>query len=218
VVSEKRWVIMHELRGEPEPSLEEQIERVSPCDLLLVEGHKRHPLPKLEVWRRETGNRCYIRRDEHIVAIASDTALEPDCSSSISTTTRDRKFHPELQRIQMNKGLLNVDEALEQLLAGAHPVSETEMVPTLSATSRVLAAAQRSTMNVPPMDNSAMDGYAVRLADLQRPDTRLKVTQKIPPARSANRSPPEPQRASSPRTDPRGCRRHRDAGTLRRRR
>jgi len=80
----------------------------------------------------------------------------------------------------MNKGLLNVDEALEQLLAGARPVSETEAVPTLSATGRVLAAAQRSTMNVPPMDNSAMDGYAVRLADLQRPDTRLKVTQKIP--------------------------------------
>src|SRR5260221_5742748 len=80
----------------------------------------------------------------------------------------------------MNKGLLNVDEALEQLLAGARPVSETEMVPTLSATGRVLATAQRSTMNVPPMDNSAMDGYAVRTADLQRPDTRLKVTQKIP--------------------------------------
>ena len=80
----------------------------------------------------------------------------------------------------MNKGLLNVDEALERLLAGARPVSETETVPTLSATGRVLAVAQRSTMNVPPMDNSAMDGYAVRIADLQRPDTRLKVTQKIP--------------------------------------
>src|ERR1700704_216757 len=80
----------------------------------------------------------------------------------------------------MNKGLLNVDEALERLLAGARPVSETEMVSTLSATGRVLAAAQRSTMNVPPMDNSAMDGYAVRTVDLQRPDTRLKVTQKIP--------------------------------------
>jgi molybdopterin molybdotransferase len=80
----------------------------------------------------------------------------------------------------MNKGLLNVDEALERLLAGARPVSETETVRTLSATGRVLAVAQRSTMNVPPMDNSAMDGYAVRIADLQRPDTRLKVTQKIP--------------------------------------
>src|SRR5712692_6849855 len=79
----------------------------------------------------------------------------------------------------MNKGLLNVDEALEQLLAGAHPVAETETVPTLSATGRVLAAAQRSTMNVPPMDNSAMDGYAVRLADLKGPEPRLKVAQKI---------------------------------------
>src|SRR5260370_9935794 len=54
------------------------------------------------------------------------------------------------------------------------------MAPTLSATGRVLATAQRSTMNVPPMDNSAMDGYAVRTADLQRPDTRLKVSKKIP--------------------------------------
>jgi molybdopterin-guanine dinucleotide biosynthesis protein B len=76
VVSEKRWAIMHELRGEPEPSLEEQIERVSPCDLLLVEGHKRHPLPKLEVWRRENGKPLLHPEDEHIVAIATDTALE----------------------------------------------------------------------------------------------------------------------------------------------
>ena len=80
----------------------------------------------------------------------------------------------------MNKGLLEVDEALERLLAGAHPIAETETVPTLAATGRVLAAAQRSTMNVPPMDNSAMDGYAVRTADVQRPETRLKVAQKIP--------------------------------------
>src|SRR5436309_4570366 len=79
----------------------------------------------------------------------------------------------------MNKGLLNVDEALERLLAGARPVAETETVPTLAAAGRVLAAAQRSTMNVPPMDNSAMDGYAVRIADVPRPETRLKVTQKI---------------------------------------
>jgi len=79
----------------------------------------------------------------------------------------------------MNKGMLNVDEALERLLAGARPVAETEQVPTLSATGRVLAAAQRSTMNVPPMDNSAMDGYAVRTADLPRPETRLKVAQRI---------------------------------------
>ena len=79
----------------------------------------------------------------------------------------------------MNKGLLSVDEALERLLAGARPVAETESVATLSAAGRVLAQAQRSTMNVPPMDNSAMDGYAVRLADLKGPEPRLKVAQKI---------------------------------------
>jgi molybdopterin molybdotransferase len=79
----------------------------------------------------------------------------------------------------MNKGLLSVDEALERLLTAARPVAETESVPTLAAAGRVLAVAQRSTMNVPPMDNSAMDGYAVRVVDLARPDSRLKVAQKI---------------------------------------
>src|SRR6184192_1474323 len=75
----------------------------------------------------------------------------------------------------MNKGLLSVDEALAQLLAGAKPVGEIEDLPTLEATNRVLARAQRSTMDVPPMDNSAMDGYAVRTAD----GLKLKVAQKI---------------------------------------
>ena len=75
----------------------------------------------------------------------------------------------------MNKGLLSVDEALAQMLAGAHPVREIEEVPTLEATNRVLARAQRSTMDVPPMDNSAMDGYAVRIAD----GLKLRVAQKI---------------------------------------
>src|SRR5258706_13456755 len=78
----------------------------------------------------------------------------------------------------MNKGLLSVDEALAQLMVGAAPVPDIEEVPALEATGRVLARAQRSTMDVPPMDNSAMDGYAVRLADLQG-TSRLKVGQKI---------------------------------------
>ena len=79
----------------------------------------------------------------------------------------------------MNKGLLSVDEALEVLLAGARPVAEVQEVPTLEATGRVLARSQASTMDVPPMDNSAMDGYAVRTADVKAPDTKLKVAQRI---------------------------------------
>ena len=78
------------------------------------------------------------------------------------------------------KGLMSVDEALEVLLAGAHPVTEVEDVPALEATGRVLARAQASTMDVPPMDNSAMDGYALRLADVSAPEARLRVAQRIP--------------------------------------
>jgi molybdopterin molybdotransferase len=75
----------------------------------------------------------------------------------------------------VNQGLLSVDDALARLLAQAKPVADIEEVPTLEATNRVLARAQRSTMDVPPMDNSAMDGFAVRTRD----GDRLRVTQKI---------------------------------------
>jgi molybdopterin molybdotransferase len=80
----------------------------------------------------------------------------------------------------MNPGLLSVDEALAQLLAGARPIADVEQVPTMAAAGRVLAQAQASTMDVPPMDNSAMDGYAVRLSDLNSSDKKLKVAQRIP--------------------------------------
>src|SRR5467141_3118050 len=76
----------------------------------------------------------------------------------------------------MNQGLLSVDDALSQMLARARPVADIEEVPALEATGRVLARAQRSSMDVPPLDNSAMDGYAVRVADAQKP---LRVGQRI---------------------------------------
>ncbi|MDA8107614.1 MAG: molybdopterin molybdotransferase MoeA [Betaproteobacteria bacterium] len=79
----------------------------------------------------------------------------------------------------MNKGLLSVDEALAVLLAGARPVAEIEELATLEASGRVLARAQRSQMDVPPMDNSAMDGYALRAADVKAPEARLRVAQRI---------------------------------------
>ena len=79
----------------------------------------------------------------------------------------------------MNKGMLSVDEALEVLLSGAKAVSEIEQVPALEASGRVLARALASTMDVPPMDNSAMDGYALRASDVSAPETRLRIAQRI---------------------------------------
>jgi molybdopterin-guanine dinucleotide biosynthesis protein B len=76
VTSSRRWVLMHELRGSPEPSFEEQIKHLSPCDLLIVEGFKFAPIPKLEVWRAETGEPLLHPKDPHIVAVASDAKVE----------------------------------------------------------------------------------------------------------------------------------------------
>ena len=78
----------------------------------------------------------------------------------------------------MNKGLLSVDQALAQLLAGAAPVSGIEDVAALEASGRILARAQRSAMDVPPMDNSAMDGFAVRTSEVKA-RAKLRIGQKI---------------------------------------
>ena len=76
VTSSRRWVLMHELRGAAEPRFEEQLKRLSPCDLVIVEGFKHAAIPKLEVWRRATGEPLLHPNDEHIVAVASDTKVE----------------------------------------------------------------------------------------------------------------------------------------------
>jgi molybdopterin molybdotransferase len=76
--------------------------------------------------------------------------------------------------------MLSFDEALAKLLAGCTPVSETKAMPTIAAAGRVLAEAQHSTLAVPPLDNSAMDGYAVRAADIAAVGTTLPVSQRIP--------------------------------------
>jgi molybdopterin-guanine dinucleotide biosynthesis protein B len=76
VTSSRRWVLMHELRGAHEPAFEEQVKRMSPCNLLLVEGFKFAPIPKLEVWRAETGEPLLHPNDPHIVAVASDAKVE----------------------------------------------------------------------------------------------------------------------------------------------
>lgn len=76
VTSSRRWVLMHELRGEHEPSFDEQVKRLSPCDLLLVEGFKYAPIAKLEVWRAQTGEGLLHPNDSHIVAVASDAKVQ----------------------------------------------------------------------------------------------------------------------------------------------
>ena len=73
IVSGTRYAIMHELRGAPEPTFAEILARLAPCDLVLIEGYKREPIPKVEARRRDAANSEPLApNDPHIVAIASD--------------------------------------------------------------------------------------------------------------------------------------------------
>jgi molybdopterin-guanine dinucleotide biosynthesis protein B len=75
VASANRWALMHEHRGQPEPKASELMQHMTPVDLLLVEGFKREPHPKLEVYRVANGKPLLHPDDPYIVAVASDERL-----------------------------------------------------------------------------------------------------------------------------------------------
>lgn len=77
VSSGRRWVQMHELRDEPEQPLSMLLRRVSPCDLILVEGFKRERHAKLEVYRPSVGKPPLFPDDPRVIAVASDGAPPP---------------------------------------------------------------------------------------------------------------------------------------------
>ena len=76
VTSAVRWALQHELRGQPELTLREALERLSPCDLALVEGFKGAAIPKLEVYRASVGKPMLHLHDPKIIAVATDEPLQ----------------------------------------------------------------------------------------------------------------------------------------------
>jgi len=75
ISSARRWAILHELREEPEWDLAALVKKISPVDLVLVEGFKRDKFPKLEIHRIANGKPFLHTEDPHIVAVASDSAV-----------------------------------------------------------------------------------------------------------------------------------------------
>jgi len=80
VTSSTRWALLHELRGGPEPDIQTLIDRMSPVDLVLIEGFKSYPHAKLEVHRPSLGKPLLATEDSSVVAIATD---EPFAHASL---------------------------------------------------------------------------------------------------------------------------------------
>lgn len=104
ICSSRRWVQMHELGDAAEPSLAELLQRVSPCDLILVEGYKRERHPKLEVYRVEPGEPPLFATDPRILVVATDAPLPAP--------------HPPV--VDLN----DAAAVMEQVLACARPLPE----------------------------------------------------------------------------------------------
>ncbi len=76
IVSPVRWALVRELNGAPEPMLEAIVASLARCDLIIVEGYKRAPIPKIEVRRSASlDKRALFEDDPHVIAIAADHAI-----------------------------------------------------------------------------------------------------------------------------------------------
>ena len=75
ITSSNRWAMMHELRGDSEPTLEEQLKHFAPCDVVIVEGWKHHAMPKIEVHRKLSEKPLLFPGDRSVIAVASDESL-----------------------------------------------------------------------------------------------------------------------------------------------
>ena len=78
LASRKRFALMHELREAEEPTLDQLLAKLSPVDLVLIEGYKRDAHPKIEAFRKETGNSLIATDDPTIRAVASDVDITVD--------------------------------------------------------------------------------------------------------------------------------------------
>jgi molybdopterin-guanine dinucleotide biosynthesis protein B len=90
IASPFRFAIQHELRGDPEPPLEEHLARLAPADLTLVEGYKWAAIPKLEVFRPELGRAPLYPDDVHVAAVASTAAAPSGLARDVAWLDLDQ--------------------------------------------------------------------------------------------------------------------------------
>ena len=203
--SYKRWVLMHELHSEDEPPMETLLAKMTPCDLVIVEGYKRDDFPKIEANRAETGQPLLARDDPQIRAVATDqhhenlelpafdlndtraiadfvlqeTGLAP--SARPDPTSQEIAPPPVLKNdcfaLPAGVSWMPVDEALAMLRERMSPVCGVENIPLSQASGRVLAVPQMAARANPPAANSAVDGYGFAHASVGSGPQRLALVE-----------------------------------------
>lgn len=207
IASERRLAKMREFETLATPTVHDLIAELSPCDWVLVEGFKRAELSKIEVWRASTGEPVIYANDPHVLAICTDSpaqlpqptqlaVLDLNDAAAVAAflLAQAQRFEylapapiaptvlPSPPGGRAGAPLLTLDDALGRLLLAVAPPAGSEAIPlsTFDALGRILAVDVRSGLDVPPADNTSMDGYALRRADVAALGTVLPVSQRIP--------------------------------------
>lgn len=168
LASPVRWALMHELRGQDEPSLQAHLQRLDPVDLVLVEGFKQAGHPQLEVWRRATGRPPLAPEFPSIRALVSDQGdggtglpvLAPDDISAIADfVIAQTGLDLPRRGAPMPADPVPVDQVLARLRASVQPLQGEVELPLWQASGHVLARDALARRSHPPATNAAMDGY-----------------------------------------------------------
>ena len=171
LASSNRWALMHELRGDTPPELSDHLQVMSRVDLVLVEGYKLAPHPKLEIWRAANGADLLAPDHPTIELLASDQGdggtglpvLDPNDIKGIADYIESRTGLADLKKrgSSMPEGVrwTPVDEVFEALKSAIRPIEGAERLPLSEAPGRVLAEDAIARRSHPPAANSAVDGY-----------------------------------------------------------
>jgi len=184
LASRQRWALMHELRGQDEPTLEQLLSHLSPNDLVLIEGYKRDDHMKIEANRAATGQPLLALEDETVRAVASDNGPQGlsvpvfDLDNTVAIAefilqetgliAKPVTGAPDIAAPVMKDDCfallpgvewMPVDDALAHLKGRLGPVVGTEEICVPDAAGRVLALGQMALRSNPPGANSAVDGY-----------------------------------------------------------
>lgn len=183
ISSASRWALMHESRDGTEASLQDIIQKVTPVDFLLIEGFKSEKFPKIEVWRPESGSPPRFAGDSTIIALATTEAgytapvpvlnlddEEQVADFIINYFTQEGSSPRPLRSdcFANDDDIINADEALNRISKSAVMVVGSENCPLSDGLGRILASDIHSSLDLPPLDNSAVDGYAFRYQDYAR--------------------------------------------------
>lgn len=199
--SRKRWALLHENVGEKEADLTALLAKITDVDLILVEGYKRDGHPKIEAYRRETGNALITTDDPTVLAVASDTVLEgvgvpvidlddteklanfvlshvglmPDAGVVDKPDLNPPRLKDDCFALPGDVDWVPVEQALSVLQKGLGIVVGCETLPVSATLGRVLAEDILAVRSNPPEANSAVDGYGFAHAAVDSGNNVLKL-------------------------------------------